>query len=176
VADDDVAVEFCTATSSSGSIVEHGGGGATCLYGVDRARYGCRMSSEQDDSERALDHGIRVAVVSAWLPEHSSLPERRFAFSYTVTITNEGQRPATLLARHWVITDGDGGVEHVRGPGVVGYQPSLVPGQSFTYTSGAILRTPDGMMHGEYLFARPDGARFESEIPAFALTMPENLH
>lgn len=134
------------------------------------------MATERRNTDSETDHGIRVHVQATWLPEHSSLPDRRFAFSYNVTITNEGEVPATLLARHWVITDGDGGVEHVRGPGVVGYQPALRSGQSFTYTSGAILRTPDGMMHGEYLFARPDGTRFEAEIPPFALAVPEHLH
>jgi ApaG protein len=134
------------------------------------------MATERRNTETDTDHGIRVHVQAAWLPEHSSVPDRRFAFSYTVTITNDGENAATLLARHWVITDGDGGVEHVRGPGVVGYQPALKPGQSFTYTSGAILRTPDGTMHGEYLFARADGSRFEAEIPPFALTVPEQVH
>lgn len=124
----------------------------------------------------ATTQGIRVVVRSAWLPEHSSARDRRWAFSYTVTITNEGSEPATLLARHWVITDGDGGVEHVRGPGVVGYQPFLSPGQSFTYTSGAILRTPHGMMNGEYLMERPDGARFEATIAPFVLATPESIH
>lgn len=119
------------------------------------------------------DHRIRVGVQACWLPEHSAPSEMRWAFSYTVTVTNDGTDTATLLARHWVITDGDGSVEHVRGPGVVGYQPALKAGQSFTYTSGAILKTPDGMMSGEYLMVRPDGSRFEAVIPPFALVTPE---
>ena len=122
------------------------------------------------------DHGIRVKVEAYWLPEHSAPRDGRWAFSYTVTITNEGTEPATLLARHWVITDGDGEVEHVRGPGVVGYQPALRGGQSFTYTSGAILKTADGMMQGEYLLVRTGGDRFEAEIPPFALLTPESVH
>lgn len=126
-------------------------------------------------TEQGQDHGIRVRVDSTWLPEHSSPRDGRWAFSYTVTISNEGLEAATLLARHWVITDGNGEVEHVRGPGVVGYQPSLREGQTFTYTSGAILKTPDGLMQGEYLMVRPDGTRFEAEIPPFALLTPESV-
>ncbi len=124
----------------------------------------------------ATTDGIRVVVRSNWLPEHSSTRDRRWAFSYTVTITNEGTEPATLLARHWAITDGQGSIEHVRGPGVVGYQPHLATGQSFTYTSGAILRTSQGMMNGEYLMERPDGTRFEAVIAPFVLATPESIH
>jgi ApaG protein len=126
--------------------------------------------------ETETEHGIRIHVESAWLPEHSAPKESRFAFSYTVTITNEGDAPATLEARHWVITDGFGNVEHVRGPGVVGYQPKLRVGQTFTYTSGAILRTAEGVMHGEYLMVRGDGTRFEAQIPPFALATPDAVH
>ena len=122
------------------------------------------------------EHGIQVRVEARWLEEHSAPQDRRWAFAYTVTISNQGKEPATLLARHWVITDGKGEVEHVRGPGVVGYQPSLSEGQSFTYTSGAILKTAHGMMEGEYLMVRPDGTRFEAPIPAFALVTPDAVH
>jgi ApaG protein len=124
----------------------------------------------------AVTQGIRVRVRSQFLPEHSNARERRWAFSYTVTITNEGTEAATLLARHWIITDAASNVEHVRGPGVVGYQPHLGGGQSFTYTSGAILRTPHGMMQGEYLMERADGTRFDANIAPFALATPESIH
>jgi ApaG protein len=124
----------------------------------------------------AVTQGIRVRVNAQYLPEHSSARERRWAFSYTVTVINEGPDAATLLARHWIITDGGGNIEHVRGPGVVGYQPALAGGQSFTYTSGAILRTPHGMMHGEYLMERSDGTRFDANIGPFALATPESVH
>jgi ApaG protein len=127
-------------------------------------------------ASEAVTQGIRVRVKSQYLPEHSSPRERRWAFSYTVEIKNEGSEAATLLARHWIITDASGNEEHVRGPGVVGYQPFLAGGQSFTYTSGAILRTPHGMMHGEYLMERPDGARFDASIAPFALATPESIH
>jgi ApaG protein len=140
------------------------------------------MSAKEPEGElgtteaAAEDHGIRVRVDASWLPEHSAPADGRWAFSYTVTITNDGDEPATLLARHWIITDGNGDVEHVRGPGVVGYQPALRSGQSFTYTSGAILKTAMGMMQGEYLMVRPDGTRFEAEIPPFALLTPDAVH
>lgn len=134
------------------------------------------MSDDTESGSDAVTEGIRVQVRSQFLPEHSSPQERRWAFSYTVTITNEGKDGATLLARHWVITDATGNEEHVRGPGVVGHQPSLARGQSFTYQSGAILRTPHGMMQGEYLMERPDGSRFDANIAPFALATPESIH
>ena len=119
---------------------------------------------------------ISVKVQARFLPEHSAPDDGRWAFSYTVTLTNRGESPATLIARHWVITDGHGAVEHVRGPGVVGYQPSLNQGQSFTYTSGAILKTSFGFMQGEYLMVRADGTRFEAPIAPFALATPDAVH
>lgn len=134
------------------------------------------MPDDESPSSDALTQGIRVKVRSAYLPEHSNPRERKWAFSYTVTISNEGRDAATLLARHWVITDAQGGEEHVRGPGVVGYQPRLEGGQSFTYTSGAVLRTQHGMMQGEYLMERQDGVRFDATIAPFALATPESIN
>jgi ApaG protein len=134
------------------------------------------MRDDGESGSDAVTDGIRVQVRAQFLPEHSSPQERRWAFSYTVTITNEGKDGATLLARHWVITDATGNEEHVRGPGVVGHQPSLTAGQTFTYQSGAILRTPHGMMQGEYLMERPDGTRFDANIAPFALATPESIH
>lgn len=134
------------------------------------------MPDDGESGSDAVTDGIRVQVRAQFLPEHSSPQERRWAFSYTVTITNEGKDGATLLARHWVITDATGNEEHVRGPGVVGHQPSLTAGQTFTYQSGAILRTPHGMMQGEYLMERPDGTRFDANIAPFALATPESIH
>ncbi|MBI1944074.1 MAG: Co2+/Mg2+ efflux protein ApaG [Deltaproteobacteria bacterium] len=134
------------------------------------------MADDGESGSDVVTDGIRVHVRSHFLPEHSSPQERRWAFSYTVTITNEGGEGATLLARHWVITDATGNEEHVRGPGVVGHQPALASGQSFTYQSGAILRTPHGMMQGEYLMERADGSRFDASIAPFALATPESIN
>jgi ApaG protein len=137
------------------------------------------MPSDEPVLSDACTHGVRVSVTSTYLPERSNIDappaERRHVFAYTVTITNESREAVTLVARHWVITDDAGVEEHVRGPGVVGLQPTLAPGQAFTYSSGAALRTAQGTMHGEYLMERPDGSRFEAEIPPFALTPNEDV-
>jgi ApaG protein len=97
-------------------------------------------------------------------------------FSYTITIRNEGEIPAKLMTRHWVITDADGQVREVRGDGVVGEQPYLLPGQGFRYSSGAVLETPVGAMHGSYQMVGDDGAHFDAPIPAFRLAIPGMLH
>jgi ApaG protein len=97
-------------------------------------------------------------------------------FAYTITIRNEGEVPAKLMTRHWVITDADGRVREVRGDGVVGEQPYLLPGQGFRYSSGAVLETPVGAMHGSYQMVGDDGARFDAPIPAFRLAIPGMLH
>lgn len=127
-------------------------------------------------SSECITQGIRIHVQSFWLPEHSSIQQKKWAFSYTVTITNEGLQAATLLSRHWAIADSNNLVEHVRGPGVVGHQPQLQSGQSFTYSSGALLRTPHGTMQGEYTMERENGERFEAIIAPFALATPESLN
>jgi ApaG protein len=121
-------------------------------------------------------HKIRVEVETSYLEEQSEPRERRFVFSYTITIRNEGEVPAKLMTRHWVITDADGHVREVRGDGVVGEQPYLLPGQGFRYSSGAVIETPVGSMHGSYQMVGDDGARFEAPIPAFRLAIPGMLH
>jgi ApaG protein len=118
------------------------------------------------------EHRIRVEVETSYLDEQSDPREGRYVFSYTITIRNEGQVPARLLARHWVITDANGKVEEVHGDGVVGEQPYLKPGQGFRYSSGAVLETPVGAMQGTYQMLADDGAHFEAPIPAFGLAMP----
>lgn len=120
--------------------------------------------------------GIRITVTPAFWPERSQPQRGQFAFTYTVQIANLGQAVASLRARHWVITDGNGRVEEVRGEGVVGKQPRLQPGESFEYTSWAMLRTPFGTMRGSYSMERADGQTFEAKIAEFALTLPNALH
>jgi ApaG protein len=131
------------------------------------------MANDDAFSSDTVTRGVRVQVTSTFLPAQSVVDaaagDRRWAFAYTVTITNEGRDTVTLVARHWVITDGNGGVDHVRGPGVIGFQPTLTSGQSFTYSSGAVLRTPQGTMHGEYLMECADGTRFDATIAPFGL-------
>jgi len=123
-----------------------------------------------------LTDGVRIIVKPAFWPERSSPDSGQWAFTYAVTVVNEGTRVATLRARHWVITDATGRVEEVRGEGVVGKQPRLEPGERFEYTSWAMLRTQFGSMRGEYVMERADGSRFEAKITEFALTQPNALN
>jgi ApaG protein len=120
----------------------------------------------------AVTHGVRIAVRSEYLPHRSSPEERRYVFAYTVNISNEGGARVQLRSRHWIITDGRGRIEEVRGRGVVGEQPLLEPGESFQYTSGCVLETPQGTMHGTYRMQREDGTTFEAEISPFVLATP----
>lgn len=124
----------------------------------------------------ATTEGIRVDVESSFVPERSAPARGHYFFSYRITITNDGDRPARLVSRHWVITDGNGRVEHVRGAGVVGEQPRLEPGQSFTYQSFCPLTTPIGSMAGSYQMVRDDGHGFEAEIDVFTLEEPNSLN
>jgi ApaG protein len=125
-----------------------------------------------ETTSSAFTHGIRVHVQSLYLPDQSSPRHDRFVFAYTISISNESQRAAQLRTRHWIITDGHGGVEEVRGDGVVGEQPKLAPGQTFQYTSGCVLNTPVGTMQGSYRFWRDDGSYFDAEIATFSLASP----
>lgn len=124
----------------------------------------------------AVTEGIRVTVTSRYVPEHSHPRARRYVWAYTVRITNEGTDAARLVTRHWIITDATGKVDEVRGPGVVGEQPLLEPGDSFQYTSSCVLSTPRGTMHGTYRMVRPDGSGFDAEIAPFTLGMPADLN
>ena len=121
-------------------------------------------------------HKIRIDVETSYLGEQSNPREQRYVFAYTITILNEGGQPATLLKRHWIITDANGGVKEVRGEGVVGEQPRLEPGQGFRYSSGAVLETPVGTMQGSYQMIDAQGQRFDAPIPLFRLAMPGILH
>ena len=117
-------------------------------------------------------HRIRVDVATNYVEDQSNPSEGRFVFSYTITIRNEGTRPARLMARHWLITDANGKVQEVVGEGVVGEQPHLQPGQGFRYSSGAILETPVGAMQGRYRMLADDGEQFDAPIAPFRLAMP----
>jgi ApaG protein len=121
-------------------------------------------------------HQINVDVESTYLEEQSVPSEHRYVFAYTVTMRNAGEVPARLLTRHWIITDANGRVQEVRGEGVVGEQPHLQPGQGFRYSSGAVLETPVGAMHGSYQMLGDDGKQFDAPIPAFRLAKPGLLH
>ncbi len=120
----------------------------------------------------AVTEGIKIRVESHYLTDQSSPRDGRFVFAYTITITNEGERTAQLRTRHWIITDGRGSVEEVRGDGVVGEQPRLASGQSFQYTSGCVLTTPIGTMQGTYRMWRDDGSYFDAAIAPFSLVSP----
>lgn len=124
----------------------------------------------------AVTEGVRIEVESRYLPERSAPMMHRFVFAYRVRITNGSERTVQLVTRHWVVTHGDGEQEEVRGPGVVGEQPVLAPGQAFEYTSGAILRTPNGSMHGTYQMRVEGGEDFDAVIAPFGLHMPHSLN
>ncbi len=119
---------------------------------------------------------IHIEVNPAYIKEQSDPTNNHYVFSYTVTIRNDGDQPARLLARHWIITDGDGQVQEVRGDGVIGEQPHLRPGEGFQYTSGTFMNTPVGTMQGSYQMIADDGEKFDAEIPSFTLSVPNVLH
>lgn len=121
-------------------------------------------------------HNVEVSVRTAYIDAQSAPESSRYVFAYTITITNAGTIPAKLLTRHWVIKDANEKVQEVRGVGVVGEQPRLSPGMSFEYTSGTVLETPFGTMHGSYQMIADDGTEFDAEIPPFLLSTPRQLH
>ncbi len=118
--------------------------------------------------------GIRIVVRSRYVAAQSQ--PQRFVFSYTIKISNEGDNPAQLRRRHWIITDATGEVREVEGEGVVGSQPLLHPGESFEYSGGCVLETPHGAMHGSYMMLRPDGRCFEAQIEPFVLAVPQAMN
>ena len=119
---------------------------------------------------------IDIQVTTQLVPEQTEADKNHYVFAYTIEISNRGEPPCQLLNRHWVITNGLGEVEEVRGAGVVGQQPRLCQGESFRYTSGAILKTPVGTMQGSYEFCYDTGERFEVPIPVFSLSIPNLIH
>ena len=121
----------------------------------------------------ASTQGVEVSVVPVYLPEQSDPAQARHVWAYTVTIENGGSQTVQLRERTWRIIDANGVVEHVRGPGVVGEQPVLRPGERFEYTSGCPLSTPSGIMEGHYTMMRENGETFEATIPTFSLDRPD---
>ena len=119
---------------------------------------------------------IRIQVSSSYVDEQSSPEDDRYVFAYTIAISNDGNVPATLLGRQWLITDANGKVQEVSGEGVVGEQPHLKPGMTFRYSSGAVLETPVGAMQGVYRMQADNGVSFDAPIEPFTLAVPGVLH
>ena len=128
-------------------------------------------------SSEATTQGVRVEVRARYSAEHSDPQHSRWFFLYTIRIENKGDQPVQLLTRHWIITDATGQVEEARGPGVVGVQPRLEPGEDFEYTSGCPLRTPFGSMEGSFQMVAEDAdGGFDAEIARFEFREPHALH
>lgn len=121
---------------------------------------------------KAVTQDIQVTVMPAFLPDQSDPAESRYVWSYTIEVANLGATTVQLMTRHWIITDAAGKREDVKGPGVVGEQPILRPGDAFRYTSGCPLTTPSGIMVGSYRMVDENGRAFDVEIPAFSLDSP----
>ena len=126
--------------------------------------------------EKALTNHIQIEVQSSFVAEHSQPDQERYFFKYLIQIHNLGQQPVQLLSRHWIITDGQGRIEEVRGPGVIGQQPTIAPGESFQYESFCPLTTPTGTMRGTYQMSNQDGSQFDVQIPQFFLVEPSSYH
>lgn len=124
----------------------------------------------------AVTNNVRVEVEAEHVPQHSLPFHNQWLFHYTVRITNEGEETVQLLSRHWIITHGNGHTEEVKGPGVVGEQPVLAPGESFEYTSRCLLTTPKGAMRGTYQMVSEDGTHFDVEIASFTLHESYTVH
>lgn len=121
-------------------------------------------------------YAFNVSVKTAYLEDQSSAEDNRYAFSYTITITNVGEVAAQLISRHWIITDANGDVNEVKGLGVIGAQPLLQPNEQFEYTSGTLLNTSAGSMQGTYQIVAVDGTQFDAIIEPFTLAAPRVLH
>ncbi len=124
----------------------------------------------------AVTNNIRVEVLSRYAPENSRPRQSQWVFQYTVRITNQGTETVQLISRHWIITDALDHVEEVQGPGVIGEQPVLAPGESFKYSSWCPLETPTGIMRGTYQMIRIGGGEFDIEIAPFALRAPYTVN
>ncbi|HXQ21153.1 MAG TPA: Co2+/Mg2+ efflux protein ApaG [Candidatus Acidoferrales bacterium] len=127
-------------------------------------------------TSEATTKGIRIRVQSRYIPERSEPEQSQWLFAYHVQIINEGAETAQLVSRHWIITDANGKIEEVKGPGVIGKQPVLQPGDAFEYTSFCPLPTSFGTMHGTYQMVTPGGTRFDAEIAPFSLAEPHAIN
>jgi len=135
-----------------------------------------RTAEERLSESEAITRGIRVNVRARYVPERSRPMMNEFFFAYTIRISNEGRDTVQLVSRAWLIEDAEGHTEEVRGPGVVGEQPVLAPGEAFEYTSACPLTTPFGSMRGTYQMVTDAGERFDAEIARFALAEPHSIH
>ncbi|MGC4085834.1 MAG: Co2+/Mg2+ efflux protein ApaG [Vicinamibacterales bacterium] len=135
-----------------------------------------KKQHKHTSTSEAVTNNVRVEVESQYAPDHSQPFQNHWFFHYTIKITNEGDDTVQLLSRHWIITDATCHTEEVTGPGVVGEQPVLAPGESFTYTSGCPLKTPSGVMRGTYSMVSESGEHFDVEIAPFALHEPYTVH
>src|ERR1700704_434963 len=134
------------------------------------------LRSELAPISEAVTNDIRVEVLSRYSAENSQPSQGAWIFQYTVRITNQGTETVQLISRHWIITDAMEHIDEVKGPGVVGEQPVLAPGESFKYSSWCPLKTPTGRMHGTYQMVRAGGGQFDIEIAPFALKAPYTVH
>ena len=123
-----------------------------------------------------INCNIKVKVVTNYIDNQSEPRSNQYVFSYTIKILNQGKVAAQLISRHWIITDANGKIQEVDGDGVVGEQPYLNPGEEFCYSSGAILETPVGSMHGIYRMMADDGITFDAPIAPFTLAVPRILN
>ena len=121
-------------------------------------------------------YDISISAETEYVNDQSFTEQERYVFAYTITITNNGSMSARLLRRHWLITDANCKVQEVQGDGVIGEQPHIQPGESFQYTSAAVLETPVGCMQGKYEMVADDGKDFDAQIPIFNLATPNTLH
>ncbi|MBQ0724186.1 MAG: Co2+/Mg2+ efflux protein ApaG [Cycloclasticus sp.] len=119
---------------------------------------------------------IQVSVDTTYIPSSSEPEAARYVFAYSITIENKGSIEAKLISRHWLITDANGKKQEVHGEGVIGEQPLIKPGESFEYTSGAVIETSVGAMQGSYDMLDANGEKFSAQIPAFSLSIPRTLH
>ena len=138
--------------------------------GLEPASTRTRLGSE------TTTRGIKVQIRSEYVPERSSPRDSSYLFQYHVRISNVGSETAQLISREWIITNAEGEVERVKGPGVVGEQPLLSPGKSFEYTSYCPLKTAVGSMQGSYQMVTPEGERFDALISPFTLAVPNALN